>query len=273
MGHELWFTDILNKLFGPAVAALLVAISRLPHMGFARPADPLHPIPDYVAGEILVLLIIIVAAIILRTRLSMENPGKFQMAMEVYLEFTRNLVDEVIGHGGRRYVAMIGTIGLFVLVCNIEGLVPTLITPTAIVYVPLGCAVAAFVHYNYHGVRVKGIFGYLRHLSGPMLAIAWLFFPIEVFSNFLRMLSLTARLWGNMLASVTVPGLFMTLGLNFYGYLTHAGYALLSPVGLIIAIFAPVIFMALHVFEAFLQAYVFMILPALYISLATSEEH
>ncbi len=72
---------------------------------------------------------------------------------------------------------------------------------------------------------------------------------------------------------MTVPGLYMTLGLNFYGYLTHAGYALLSPVGLIIAIFAPVIFMALHVFEAFLQAYVFMILPALYISLATSEEH
>ncbi|HET9180322.1 MAG TPA: F0F1 ATP synthase subunit A [Terriglobia bacterium] len=273
MGHDLWFTAILNKLFGHAVAALLVAISYLPHMAFARPADPVHPIPDYVAGEILVLLIIVVGAIILRTRLSMEHPGKFQMAMEVYLEFSRNLVDEVVGHGGRRYVAMVGTLGLFILLCNLEGLVPTLITPTATVYVPLGCAVAAFLHYNFHGFRVKGIFGYLRHLSGPMLAIAWLFFPIEVFSNFLRMLSLTARLWGNMLASVTVPGLFMSLGLNFYGYLVHAGYVILSPVGLLIAVLAPVIFMALHVFEALLQAYVFMILPALYISLATSEEH
>lgn len=273
MEHELWFTAILNKLFGHLVTSLLTAISSLPHMAFVRPAHPLHPIPNYVAGEVLVLLVIVVGAIFLRTRLSMDKPGKLQMVMEIYLGFTRNLVDEVIGHGGRRYVTIIGTIGLFILLCNIEGLFPTLVTPTASVYVPFGCSVVVFLHYNYHGFREKGFFGYLRHLAGPMVVIAPLFFLIEVFSNFLRMLSLTARLWGNMLASVTVPELFMSLGLNFYHYLIHIGHVLISPIGLVIAIVAPVIFMGLHIFESFLQAYVFMILPALYVSLATSEEH
>jgi F-type H+-transporting ATPase subunit a len=251
MEHELWFTAILNKLFGHAVAALLVAISRLPHMAFARPADPLHPIPNYFAGEVLVLLVIVVGAIVLRTRLSVENPGKFQLTMETYLQFTQNLVDEVIGHGGRRYVAIVGTLGLFILICNLEGLIPSLVTPTATVYVPVGCSAVAFLHYNYHGFRVKGFRGYLRHLCGPLLPAAIIFSPVEVFSNFLRMLSLSARLWGNMLAGVTLPEVFGSL----------------VPIGV------PALFMALHVFESFLQAYVFMILPALYVSLATSEEH
>jgi F-type H+-transporting ATPase subunit a len=251
MEHELWFTAILNKLFGHVIASLLVAISRLPHMAFVRPADPLHPIPNYVAGEVLVFLVVVVGTLVLRKRLSMENPGKFQMAMEIYFDFTRNLVDEVIGHGGRRYVTIIGTIGLFILLCNLEGLIPTLITPTATVCVPFGCSVVVFLHYNYHGFRVKGIFGYLRHLGGPMVLISPLFFVVEVFSNILRMLSLTARLWANMLAGVALPIVFASL----------------IPIGV------PGLFMGLHVFESFLQAYVFMILPALYVSLATSEEH
>ncbi|HKT10733.1 MAG TPA: F0F1 ATP synthase subunit A [Terriglobia bacterium] len=251
MEHELWFTAILNKLFAYVITPLLVAISRLPDLAFVRPADPLHPIPNYVAGEVLVLLVIVVGTLILRRNLSVENPGKLQMSMEIYFDFTRNLVDEVVGHSGRRYVAMVGALGLFILLCNIEGLIPTLITPTATVCVPFGCSVVVFLHYNYHGFRVKGIFGYLRHLGGPMVLISPLFFVVEVFSNVLRMLSLTARLWANMLAGVALPIVFASL----------------IPIGV------PGLFMGLHVFESFLQAYVFMILPALYISLATSEEH
>ena len=251
MEHELWFTAILNKLFAHPVSAVLVMISGVPHMAFVRPADPLHPIPNYVAGEVLVFLVIVIGAVILRSRLSVTNPGKLQLAMEAYLQFTHNLVDEVIGHGGRRYVAMIGTLGLFIVLCNLQGLIPTLVTPTSVVVVPLGCSVVVFLHYNYHGFRVKGVGGYLHHLGGPLAAIAPLFFLVEVFSNFLRMLSLTARLWANMLAGVTLPDVFGSL----------------VPIGV------PTLFMALHIFESFLQAYVFMILPALYISLATSKEH
>jgi F-type H+-transporting ATPase subunit a len=200
--------------------------------------------------EILVILVILVGAFILRRRLSVERPGKFQQAMEVVVEFTRDLNSDIIGHGSERYLAIVGTLGVFVLLSNLLGLVPTFETPTASVPVTLGCAVVAFVYYNFQGFREHGPFGYLKHLCGPMLFIAPLMLPIEIFSNFFRLLSLTARLWANMLVGGILEGIFTGL----------------------IPIFVPALFMALHVFVSFMQAYVFMILPAVYISFAVAEE-
>jgi F-type H+-transporting ATPase subunit a len=242
--HELWLTALLNKLLGGVVAQLLAKLGM-------SPADPAHPIPNYMAYELLVFLIIIVGALILRSRLSVENPGVFQQAMESVLEFTQGMADEMIGHDGRRYVAMIGTFGLFVALSNLLGLIPTFATPTAAIQVTLGCAMAAFVYYNYHGFRHHGVVGYLKHLCGPMMAIAVLMFPIEVFSNLFRMLSLSVRLWANMLVGDILEGIFTGL----------------------VPIFVPALFMALHIFVSVLQAYVFMILPAVYISMAVAEEH
>ncbi len=242
--QHFWFAKLLNDLLGGPVAALMAKA------GFPS-ANPHYPIPDYVAGEFLVLLILVIGAIALRRKLSVENPGKLQHAMEIFLEFTQNLVDEMIGHDGRQYVPLIGTLGLFIVVCNIMGLVPTFITPTASIQVPLGCAVMVFIHYNFQGLRRHGILGYLRHLCGPMMGIAIIMLPTEILSNVLRMLSLSVRLWANMLVGGILEGVFTGL----------------------IPIAVPAIFMALHIFESFLQAYVFMILPALYISLAIQEEH
>ena len=244
MEHQIWFTVLLNKLFGGAITALLAKLGYLP-------ADPLNPIPDYVAMEILVILIILVGAALLRLRLSVENPGKFQQAMEVVLEFIRSMNEEIIGHEGRAYVAMIGTLGIFVALCNLLGLIPTLETPTASIQVTLGCAVAAFLYYNFHGLRHHGIIGYLKHLSGPMLAIAVLMFPIEIISNFGRLLSLSVRLFANMLVGEKLELVFTQL----------------------VPILVPAVFGALHVFVSLLQAYIFMLLPAIYISMAVSEEH
>jgi F-type H+-transporting ATPase subunit a len=244
MEHELWFTALLNKFLAGVVAVLLTKLG-LP------PADPAHPIPNYIAMEILVIVLMIGCALWLRRRLSVENPGKFQQAMEVLVEFTQNLTDETIGEGGRRYVAMIGTLGLFVVLCNLWGLVPTFETPTAEKSVPAGCAVAAFCYYNWHGIRELGLLGYLRHLCGPIWYVGIIMFPIEVFSNLFRMVSLTARLWANMLAGDLLEQVFSGL----------------------IPIAVPVIFAALHILVSVLQAYVFMLLPAIYISMAVSEEH
>jgi F-type H+-transporting ATPase subunit a len=244
MEHELWFTAILNKLLAGIVTPLLAKVGQVP-------ADPAHPIPNYVAMEVLVILAILVGAVLLRRRLSMENPGKFQHAMEVAVEFIQSLVDEIIGHGGRRYVAMIGTLGIFVLLSNLLGLVPTLETPTANIHVTLGCALAAFGYYNLQGFRRHGILGYLKHLCGPMIFIAPLMFPIEVFSNFFRLLSLSVRLWANMMVGDILEGIFTGL----------------------VPILIPALFMALHVFVSFMQAYIFMLLPAVYLSFAVSEEH
>jgi F-type H+-transporting ATPase subunit a len=244
MEHELWFTAILNKALGGSVAALLMKLG-LP------PADPAHPIPNYIAMEVFVILVILVGAVLLRGRLSVENPGIFQQAMEMVVDFTRDLNQEIIGHGSERYLAMVGTLGIFVLLSNLLGLVPTFETPTANVPVTLGCAIVAFVYYNFQGVREHGPVGYLKHLCGPMLFIAPLMFPIEIFSNFFRLLSLTARLWANMLVGDILERIFTGL----------------------IPVFVPALFMALHVFVSFMQAYVFMLLPAVYISFAVSKEH
>jgi F-type H+-transporting ATPase subunit a len=146
---------------------------------------------------------------------------------------------------------MIGTLGIFVLLSNLLGLIPTLETPTASIQVTLGCAVAAFVYYNLHGFRQHGILGYLKHLCGPMIFIAPLMLPIEVFSNFFRLLSLSVRLWANMIVGNILERIFTGL----------------------VPIVIPALFMALHTFVSFMQAYIFMLLPAVYTSLAVAEEH
>jgi F-type H+-transporting ATPase subunit a len=251
MGHELWFTAILNKLLGGVVTALLGQLALINGFEFVRPTDPAHPIPDYVAMEILVVLLMVVAGLLLRARLSVENPGKFQHLMEVVVEFVQSTADEIIGHGGRHYVPMLGTLFLFIALCNLTGLIPTLATPTAQIQVTLGSALAVFIYYNFHGVSHHGILGYMKHLCGPMLAIAVLMFPIEVISNVGRLLSLSVRLYANMLVGGILEKVF----------------------GGMVPILVPVIFMALHVFVSLLQAYIFMLLPAIYISMAVSEEH
>jgi|SRR6516165_6003479 F-type H+-transporting ATPase subunit a len=241
--HELWLTALLNKLIGGPLALLLIKLGFHPDTG--------HPIPNQIAMELLVIALILIGALILRPRLSVENPGKFQQMMEVVVEFTENMTDEMIGPGGRRYVTLIGTLGIFVALCNLLGLIPTLGTATASIDVTLGCALVCFLYYNYHGFRQHGIVGYLKHLCGPMMAIAVLMFPIEVFSNAFRLLSLSVRLWANMLVGDLLEGIFTGL----------------------IPIVVPALFMALHIFVSLLQAYVFMILPAVYISMAVEEEH
>jgi F-type H+-transporting ATPase subunit a len=244
MEHQLWFTAILNNLLGGVITPLLVKIGQ-------TPSDPAHPIPNYVAMEILVVILIVVGVVFLRMRLSVENPGKFQQVMEVVVQFTRDMSEEIIGHGSSRYVAMLATLGIFVLLCNLLGLIPTLQTPTSHIQVTLGCAVAAFLYYNFHGFRQHGVIGYLKHLWGPMLLVGIFMFPIEIVGNLGRLLSLSVRLYANMMV----------------GDLLEAVFGALAP------LLVPAVFMALHIFVSVLQAYIFMLLPAVYISLAVSEEH
>ncbi len=254
MHNELWFTALLNKLLGGIVSPLLAAIGAAPH-------NPAHPIPDYIAMEIFVVLLIVAGVLILRRQLSVENPGKFQHLMEVAVEFVRDLAHEIIGHDSRRYVAMLGTLGIFILLGNLLGLIPTFaaydpvykieLGPTGFKSIPLGCAIAAFIYYNYQGVRHHGLLGYVKALSGPLWWLSWLIFPVEVISNAFRLLSLTTRLWANMFVG---------------GLLEHV-------FGSLVAIFVPALVMGLHVFVSFIQAYIFVLLPAVYLSMAVAEEH
>jgi F-type H+-transporting ATPase subunit a len=244
MEHQLWFTAILNKLLAGVVTPLLAEVGQ-------APSDTAHPIPNYIAMEVFVILLVIVGVVILRSSLSVENPGKFQHLMEVVVQFIQGMSEEIIGHGSSRYVAMLGTLGIFIVVCNLLGLIPTLQTPTSHIQVTLGYAVAAFLYYNFQGFRQHGVIGYLKHLCGPMAAIAFIMFPVEIVGNLGRLLSLSVRLYANMMVGDLLEAIF----------------------GALVPILVPAVFMALHVFVSLLQAYIFMLLPAVYISLAVSEEH
>ena len=244
MEHEIWFTAILNKLLAGVLTPGLTALH-------VPPADPAHPIPNYLAMEILVLGVILVGALLLKRRLSVETPGKFQHLMEVVVEFVRNMSSEIIGHGATRYVSLLGTLGIFILVCNVFGLIPTLDTPTGHIEVTLGLAVAAFVYYNYQGFRHHGPIGYLKTFWGPIWWLGFLLFPVELISNTFRLLSLSVRLYANMFAGELLEKVF----------------------GAMLPVVLPATMMALHVFVSFIQAYIFVLLPAVYISLAVAEEH
>jgi F-type H+-transporting ATPase subunit a len=243
MEHDIWFTRALNEVFGGPVAALLAM------MGFQ--VDPAHSIPNYIAMEVLAIIVIVSIALVVRRKLSLEQPGKLQQAMEVVVEFTQGLGQEIIGPGSERYVAMLGTLGLFILLCNVLGLIPTLETPTGQIEVTLGCAVAVFLYYNYQGIRHHGPLGYLKHFAGPIWWMAWLIFPVEIVSNVFRLLSLSVRLYANM----------------FVGNLLETVFGELIPIAI------PSLMMGLHVFVSLIQTYIFMLLPAVYISMATAEEH
>jgi F-type H+-transporting ATPase subunit a len=244
MEHEIWFTALLNKLLAGVVTPALAAVG-------AAPADPAHPIPNYTAMEIFVFGLIVVGAFILRAGLSVEKPGKFQHLMEVTVEFLRNTAGEIIGHGSDRYVPLLGTLGIFIMISNVFGLIPTLETPTGYIQVTLGCAVSAFLYYNYQGVHRLGVLGYLKTFWGPIWWVGFLLFPVEVISNLFRLLSLSVRLYANM----------------FVGGLLEQVFGALVPIGF------PAAMMGLHLFVSFIQAYIFVLLPAVYISLATADEH
>ena len=142
------------------------------------------------------------------------------------------------------------TLGIFILTCNLIGLIPGFEAPTAVPSVPLGCAVVTWFYYHMYGIRDNGL-GYIKHFLGPVWWLAPLMFVIEVASHLARILSLTVRLFANMFAGDMVTLVFFSL----------------VPIGI------PVIFMLLHVGVSFIQTYIFVLLATVYIGEAVAHEH
>ncbi|MGA2167611.1 MAG: F0F1 ATP synthase subunit A [Terracidiphilus sp.] len=244
MPETLAFTRLLNHLFGGAVAAILQAVG-------VHPANPAAPINDTFAMELLVVGGLIVFFVIVRLTLSVEKPNPAQQIAEMVNEFTGGQAEQIIGHGYERFQAFVTCVFLFVILNNLLGLVPGIVTPTSNPSVPLGVAVLTFLFYNFHGVREQGFIGYLKELAGPLWWIAPLLFPIEIISHLARMMSLTIRLYANMLASDLVTLVFFSL----------------------IPFAIPAIFLGLHAAVSVIQAYVFMLLAMIYLSQAVAHEH
>jgi len=183
----------------------------------------------------------------------------------------KDLVTDMVGHGAERHVALFGTIGIFILFSNLISLVPGLASPTATTTVPLGCAIIVFLYYNRLGISHHGPVGYAKTLMGPVPLISPLMVLVETISHFARLLSLTVRLWANMMVSELIYVSFLGLSLALFSFLNHlspAGYA-----SAVVPVAIPLAMALLHVFVAVLQAFVFVMLSILYLGLAVSEEH
>jgi F-type H+-transporting ATPase subunit a len=241
--HQLPFTALLNHLFAGPVTALLTALGLHPHHRTA-------PIPDHVAMQILVFAILIVFFLAVRTSLSVDKPNTLQHMMEGVYNFIDAQSSEIIGHHNKPYLSYLITLALFILSCNLLGLIPFFETPTGVPVVPLGCAVVTWCFYQMHGLRTNGL-GYIKHFMGPVWWLAPLMFVIEVCSHLARMLSLTIRLFANMFAGDMVTLVFFSL----------------VPIGL------PVVFLLLHFGVSLIQTYIFVLLAMVYLGEATAHEH
>ena len=267
--HILGVTKLVNWLLGKPAAALLAALR-------IAPQNPAYPIPNHIAMELVVFAFAVVFFLWLKRRLSVDKPGATQQCMEMVLTNpmgvgVRDLLDDMVGHGATKYMPMLGSIGLFVLFSNLISVVPGFESPTATNSVPLGCAVLVFLYYNWCGIRHHGPLGYGKHFLGPLPLLSPLMLLIETVSHLARLLSLTVRLWVNMVVSELLYGTFLGLTLALFIFvrdLNPIGY-LLAPVPLVV----PCVFILLHVFVGFLQAFVFTLLPVIYVSGAVEEEH
>ena len=267
--HVLAVTKLVNWLLAkPALA--LFALLHIPV------ANPQYPIPNFFAMELVVFVFGGVFFLWLRGRMSVDRPGATQQSMEFFLSNpmgvgVKDLLDDIVGHGSDRHIALIGSIGMFILLCNLAALVPGFMSPTAEKTVPLGCAVVVFLYYNYFGLKHHGPAGYGKTLMGPVKLLSPLIVLVETVSHFARLLSLTVRLWANMMVGELIYVAFLGLTIALFNFVSHAnpiGYlAAVVPVGI------PFALILFHIFEAILQAFIFTILAIVYLGLAVAEEH
>jgi F-type H+-transporting ATPase subunit a len=243
MPEQLWFTEILNRLFAGPVTSLLLAL----HVKVKHPAAP---IPNSFAMELLVFGSLLILFLLVRSRLSVERPGSLQHVFEGVEGFIQGQSNEIIGHHSEGYTAFLASLFFFILFCNLIGVIPGFESPTAVPIVPLGCAICSFVYYQAQGFKHAGL-AYLKHFAGPMPALAPLMIPIELISHLARVLSLTIRLFANMFAGDMVTWVFFSI----------------VPIGV------PIVFLGLHIGVSLLQTYIFVLLTTVYLQGAVSEEH
>jgi len=211
-----------------------------------------HALPDHLVMILIVAFALVVFSLWVRGQLSVENPTWIQHLLEVLMEAIQGLMKEVIPGNSRPFVKLIGTLAIYILLCNILGLIPGFMSPTSNLNVTASCGICVFLYYNYQGIRKHGLLKYLKHFAGPIWWLAWLLFPVEIVSHFARPFSLSMRLFGNIFAEELI---ISSLNQNIFPFLTSV----------------PVMFLAL--FASTIQAFIFILLTMVYLSGAVEEAH
>jgi len=198
----------------------------------------------------LAMAILIGLSLAARFSLKKTAPSGVQNLLETVVGGLENFVVDIMGPEGKHYLSLIGSLFLFILVCNLQGLIPGFDSPTANINTTLALALVSFSATHYIGIKRHG-FAYIKHFMGPMWALAPLMLPIELISHFARVMSLTFRLFGNMVAK----------------------HKLLLVLALLAPYIAPVPILGLGLLVAFVQALVFTLLTMLYLSGSIEEAH
>jgi len=204
---------------------------------------------EHVTYTWFVMAVLILVAFLASRSISMV-PSGVQNLMEAVVTGIEGLIEETMGEEGKAYFPLIATFALFILVCNLIGLVPGFYPPTANLNTNAALALIVFFLTHVVGFRKHGI-GYLKHFMGPIIWLAPLMFIIEIIGHLARPLSLTLRLFGNMYGHEIVLMIFLAL----------------------VPLFLPIPMMLMGVLIAFIQTFVFTLLAMIYVAGALEESH
>ncbi len=229
-------------------------------------------ITQYMLYAILVFIVVLLVVFIAGRKLTLVPNNKFVNMVEYGYQMVRNSIGEgTIGHGYKKHIPLLATLFFFILISNFIGLIPGSKAATGSLQVNWALSIVAFVYFNYWGIKAHGLGGYIKSIAPSglpivMVPIIWVF---EFVSLVIRVLTLAVRLYGNMFAGHMALGVFALFVSTFLMAGINGAGAVggLSIVWLLFEIFM----YALETLVAFLQAYVFTILTAVYISLATSS--
>lgn len=212
----------------------------------------INQLPDHTATAGLVAALLLGTAYVARRQLSAtadpaipDGTMTVRNLMEIFVEGFTSLVEGVVGRDGAKYAPFYGALFLFILTCNLIGLIPGFTPPTANVNTTLGLGITSFLVYNYYGFRAHGV-GYLKHFLGPIWWLVVLMLPLELIDNLLRPITLNLRLMMNMFADHLVLDIFTDLT----------------------RLIVPVVFYVLGTFVSVIQAFVFTLLSLVYVALA-----
>ena len=207
-------------------------------------------VPDHMVFVGLITLFILFIGLAVRSSLSVDNPGKLQIIIEDVVSFLVGVLEGNMGAKGRKFLPLLGTIFVFILLGNLMGQVPGLGSPTSNINVPLALALTLWLYYHWQGIRANGPTSYLKHFAimpGVPIALAPMIFVIEIISHLSRVLSLTLRLFGNIFGEHLVVLIIAS----------------------IVPFIAPLPIQFLGLIVGPLQAFIFLTLGAIYLTAAT----
>ena len=217
----------------------------------------LNKLPIHIVTAVFTLVLLMIA--VMRASKSLKRSAEpaipdgklsFRNIFELIIEYVLGMMENIIGHNYHKYLPLVGALFIYILFCNLLGLVPGFLPATDNINTNGGCALVVFLMYNYYGIKEHGV-KYLKQFTGPVWYLAPIMLLVEIMSHLFRPCSLSIRLFGNMFGDHTVIAIFSDLT----------------------KLVIPVVFLCLGILVCVIQALVFSLLTAVYIGLAVSHDH